>query len=460
MEGLESRIEDLLARLERERLDADRLYNDALTALDRALAAAPRLPFPPESPAGSRAEALNGSWDILPNGAPTPEGGLKGRVQSVVWRMIGPSLERQRQFNALLVEQANRQARVEEAHARGIEQLRSAIAPAFEGLARFDALLLHYLRTITLYIDTKDRSLAGPEIRERLALTEQRLLMLKRDVDRLTSTQASPATQAAPATLPTLPTLATLATLSTLTPTSGVVPAPFSAPMESAAYVGFEDRFRGSQSEIRRRVEEYLPLLSTVTDVVDIGCGRGELLDLLQAQGVSARGVDANPAMVEVCEGRGLRAEQGDGLAFLARQPDASIGGLIAIQVVEHFPPGYLVRFLEAAFHKLRPGAPIVLETLNPACWLAFFETYLRDPTHQQPLHPDTLRFLVQASGFSAVDVHFKRPVSEDDRLNPVADRPGADAAWTALATAVNAQADKLNARLFSFTDYVLIARR
>jgi len=394
------------------------------------------LPSPLETPAGSRAEAMNVSWDILPDGAPTPDGGLKGRVQSVVWRMIGPSLERQKQFNALLVEQANRQARIEEAHARAIEQLREAIAPAFEGLARFDALLLHYLRTITLYVDTKDRSLAGPEIRERLALTEQRVLVLKRQVDGLTSAPATPAT------------------------TSGVVPAAFSAPMEPAAYVGFEDRFRGSQGEIRRRVEEYLPLLSTVTDVVDIGCGRGELLDLLQAQGVSARGVDANPAMVEVCEGRGLRAEQGDALAFLTRQPDASIGGLIAIQVVEHFPPGYLVRFLEAAFHKLRPGAPIVLETLNPACWLAFFETYLRDLTHQQPLHPDTLRFLVQASGFSAVDVHFKRLSPEDDRLNRIADRPGADAAWTALATAVNAQADKLNARLFSFTDYVLIARR
>ena len=444
---MDSRIDDLLVRLERERLDADRLYNDALTALDRALVAAPRLPSPPETPAGSRAEALNVSWDILPNGAPIPDSGLKGRMQSVVWRMVGPSLERQRQFNALVVEQGNRQARGEEAHARAIERLRSAIAPAFEALARFDALLLHYLRTITLYIDTKDRSLAGPEIRERLALTEQRLLMLKREVERLASA-ASPVTQEAPATG------ATLAT------TSGVAPAAFSAPMESAAYVGFEDRFRGSQDEIRRRVEEYLPLFSTVTDVVDIGCGRGELLDLLQAQGVSARGVDANPAMVEVCEGRGLRAEQGDALAFLTGQPDASIGGLIAIQVVEHFPPGYLVRFLETAFHKLRPGAPIVLETLNPACWLAFFETYLRDLTHQQPLHPDTLRFLVQASGFSAVDVHFKRPVSESDRLDRVADWPSADAAWTVLATAVNAQADKLNARLFSFADYVLIARR
>ena len=88
-----------------------------------------------------------------------------------------------------------------------------------------------------------------------------------------------------------------------------------------------------------------------------------------------------------------------------------------AIQVVEHFDPAYLVRFLDAAFHKMKPGAPLVLETINPACWMAFFETYIRDLTHQRPLHPDTLRYLVEASGFSSVDVRFRQPVSEGDRL-------------------------------------------
>ena len=72
----------------------------------------------------------------------------------------------------------------------------------------------------------------------------------------------------------------------------------------------------------------------------------------------------------------------------------------------------------------MKPGAPLVLETINPACWMAFFETYIRDLTHQRPLHPDTLRYLVEASGFSSVDVRFRQPVSAGDRLETV--DPGA----------------------------------
>ena len=124
--------------------------------------------------------------------------------------------------------------------------------------------------------------------------------------------------------------------------------------------------------------------------------------------------------MVELCRSQQLDVEQADALSFLQRQRDASLGAIVAIQVVEHFDPAYLVRFLETAFHKMRPGAPLVLETINPACWMAFFETYIRDLTHQRPLHPDTLRYLVEASGFSSVDVRFRQPVSAGDRLETV----------------------------------------
>src|SRR5262249_24068450 len=148
---------------------------------------------------------------------------------------------------------------------------------------------------------------------------------------------------------------------------------------------------RGSRETIRARVDDYLPILRTASDVLDVGCGRGELLDLLKQHGVSARGVDANHAMVELCRARGLSDEESDALTYLERQPDAGIGGLVAIQVVEHFEPAYLVRFLDAAYQKLRGGAPLVLETINPACWMAFFETFIRDPTHERPLHPETL---------------------------------------------------------------------
>src|SRR5262249_28940089 len=121
-------------------------------------------------------------------------------------------------------------------------------------------------------------------------------------------------------------------------------PRPIPAPLEAPAYVVFEDRFRGSQEDVARRVEHYLPLLTAASDIVDLGCGRGELLDLLRAHGIAARGVDMNSAMVELCRSRGLDVEEGDALSFLQRQRDDSIGGLVAIQVVEHFEPAYLVR--------------------------------------------------------------------------------------------------------------------
>jgi O-antigen chain-terminating methyltransferase len=206
-----------------------------------------------------------------------------------------------------------------------------------------------------------------------------------------------------------------------------------------------------------------VPLFKGASDVLDVGCGRGELLALLSEAGVKARGIDVNTEMIALCRERGFDAAHGDAVAHLESLPDASLGGLTAIQVVEHLEPAYLARFLETAFHKLRPGAPIVLETINPACWMAFFEAYLRDLTHAQPIHPDTLRFLVQASGFSSVDVQFRAPVSDSDRLDRVNDAGVPSHAPPALRetiAALNAHADKLNARLFSYMDYAVVGRR
>jgi O-antigen chain-terminating methyltransferase len=167
--------------------------------------------------------------------------------------------------------------------------------------------------------------------------------------------------------------------------------------------------------------------------------------------------------MVEVCRARGLEVAEADVVSYLDALPDGSLGGLLAAQVVEHFQPGYLMRFLELAFHKLRPGAPIVLETLNPACWTAFFDSFIRDITHVWPLHPDTLNYLVLASGFSAARIEYRSPVAAQDRLQPLLLPGGGAAAGEAvadLAEAFNANVEKLNARMFTFLDYAIVGRR
>jgi O-antigen chain-terminating methyltransferase len=101
-----------------------------------------------------------------------------------------------------------------------------------------------------------------------------------------------------------------------------------------------------------------------------------------------------------------------------------------------------------------------VLETINAACWMAFFECYIRDLTHARALHPDTLRYLVQASGFASVNIEYRAPVTAADRLDRVSTPAGADPDMAAIVTAVNAHADKLNTRLFSSMDYSIVARR
>jgi O-antigen chain-terminating methyltransferase len=361
-------------------------------------------------------------------------------LRGFVWRLVGPSLDTQKRFNALAVDFINRESATSRETTDALGAIAATLAEELDGLSRFESLLVQFLQTITEYVDSKDRAALGGDVRARLGMAEQRILALKRHAD----AGAAPVERGDAGT-----------------PQPAAI---FDRPIDSLTYVGFEDRFRGSQEEISKRIEDYLPLLQASSDIVDIGCGRGELLQALHDRGVRARGVDTNAGMVQLCRARGLDAELGDAVSFLERQSDESIGGLSAIQVVEHFEPAYLARFLEAAYHKLRPGSPLILETINPACWMAFFETYIRDPTHVRPLHPDTLRFLVEASGFSAVDVRYRQPVGEGDRLPHVKILGEVGTALprnvAQLADAVNAHADRLNARLFSYADYAVIARR
>jgi O-antigen chain-terminating methyltransferase len=429
-------IEDLLARLERERVDADRRYNAALTALDAAIQRVPPLPAPPAPYDPSRLPSVNESWNILSDGVPAFGSSLKGRIGRLIWQLVGPALEQQQRFNSAVADHLNRNAAAHEEAATTAAVLVDTVRKELEALVRFESLLVQYLQTITAYVDTRDRSTGGAEIRERLSLAEQRLRALTRDIGQRVSSATT-----------------------TQRVEPGDAAAPFTGTVDSLTYLAFEDRFRGSTEEIRRRTADYLPIFTNASNVLDIGCGRGELLEALRERGVSARGVDVSPAMVEVCRERGLDVELGDAVACLRKQPESSLGGLVAIQVVEHFATDYLTRFLDAAARAMRPGAALVLETINPSCWMAFFETYIRDPTHQHPVHPDTLRHLVQSAGFSGVDVQYRAPVADEDRLAQVTGS-GLDASLAPLVRAIDDHARKLNSRLFSNMDYAVIGRR
>jgi hypothetical protein len=147
---------------------------------------------------------------------------------------------------------------------------------------------------------------------------------------------------------------------------------------------------------------------------------------------------------------------EADAVSYLERQPDGALGGLFAAQVVEHLEPRYLNALLDLAFAKLRPGSPIVLETINPACWFAFFESYIRDITHVRPLHPDTLKFLLIASGFQQVDIRYRSPYPEHEKLQPI----GPHASLGDAVETLNANVERINRLLFTWLDYAAIGRR
>jgi O-antigen chain-terminating methyltransferase len=463
--------EDLVA-LERDRAEADRLYNDALTALDRALPGSPTLPSPPPPPDAAPLARINEIWKVALD-APLPSRGFRTRLARFVWSVVAPGFERQQAFNSVLVDHLNRVGARESAVAESAEAARRALSDYAAALGAFHSHLILYLQKITLFVDTKERRAIGGL----MAVYEPVLDAMTDEIARRFESMAAREQRFA-ARVEALAgahddvrgTLATLqqATLTvrrelervlagTPLPTAPATGAPV---VDSYKYVGFEDRFRGAPEEIRRRLADYVPDFAGASDVLDVGCGRGEFLDLLRGAGVSARGLDVNHEMVEVCRARGLQAEEGDALGYLSAQADGSLGGLFAAQVVEHLDPSYMMRVLDAAYHALRPGSRIVLETINPACWFAFFESYIRDLTHVRPIHPDTLKYLLTASGFQHVEIRLRAPYPDREKLQPIA--LGADAPPAALAAVdtLNSNADRLNRLLFTYLDYAAVATR
>ena len=317
---------------------AHREYNAALTRLDHAIQAISQWPEVARSADTSQLARLNGQWNILPGGAPALGTGLRGRLAGFVWRLLGPALQQQLGFNAAIVDHLNRDAEARARADRSLGEIVATMREAFEGLVRFESFLVQFLQKITPLVDTKERAVleAIEELRTVTGIAQRAAASTQRQVERFASELARGETGVQASSVP-----------------SGVSqPASAAVRNESNAYkyVGFEDRFRGSEDEIRARLEFYVPHFAGASDVLDVGCGRGEFLDLMREHGIKARGLDQNGAMVEVCRERGLEAAQGDALEYLTSLPDASLGGLIAVQVVEHLQPDYLVRLLEPRF--------------------------------------------------------------------------------------------------------------
>jgi SAM-dependent methyltransferase len=232
-------------------------------------------------------------------------------------------------------------------------------------------------------------------------------------------------------------------------PSGGGTPAAVTVAAQPAAaalpdYFAFESRMRGSVEGVRDRQRPYVEDFRDAAPVLDIGCGRGELLMLLRDAGLEARGIDADADMVAYARGEGLDVEQADLVEHLGGLEDGSLGGIFMGQVVEHLPPGTLVRALELAATKLRPGGVLVAETINPLSPIAL-RNYFADLTHAQPLVPETLELLARQAGFANTELRFLNEPA--DRLTEPDD------------PLIAANVRRLNELLFAPLDYALVAR-
>jgi SAM-dependent methyltransferase len=213
-------------------------------------------------------------------------------------------------------------------------------------------------------------------------------------------------------------------------------------PMSDRAYAEFENRIRGSEAEVRAKLRLHVDLFR-FAPVVDLGCGRGELLEELRRASVPSYGVDSNKVMVAGARAKGLRVLHEDLFDHLERLENASLGGIAATHVIEHLTPPAVRHLLNEARRVLAPGGTILLETPNPTSLWAYVQSWGRDPTHRWAPHPDTLAFMAERAGLRVVSTFYASPVPDEDRLK-----------------AADPDAERLNEFLYGPQDLVLVAEK
>ncbi len=178
-----------------------------------------------------------------------------------------------------------------------------------------------------------------------------------------------------------------------------------------AMYVAFEDKFRGTRKDIQQRQEVYLPIIEDTlkeTDqalVLDMGCGRGEWLELLQEHNISAKGVDLNCIMIKECDERGLKATEADILDYLRSLKNSSVSAVTGFHIIEHLPFKVLIALFDECLRVLKPGGGIIFETPNPENLLVGGCNFYTDPSHHNPLVPETMRFTIEQRGFEKTEI-------------------------------------------------------
>ncbi len=178
-------------------------------------------------------------------------------------------------------------------------------------------------------------------------------------------------------------------------------------------YGRFAERFRGSEEYVKSGQQFYLPYFQECRNVLDIGCGRGEFLEMMRGAGVPAKGIDLGEESVATCRHKGLDAEVADVYTYLADLPEASLDGIFCSQVVEHLPPERLPEMLKLCSSRLKRSGVIAIETPNPECLAIFATHFYLDPTHYRPVPHPLLAFYLEEFGLGNIEVKRLAPAVE-----------------------------------------------
>lgn len=225
---------------------------------------------------------------------------------------------------------------------------------------------------------------------------------------------------------------------------------PVVAPSSDFVYRRLEDGLRGSEAQVRQSVADYVALARDHQPLVDIGCGRGELLAACRDAGVDARGFDTNERSVADLRARGLSAELAGVPACFEPMGKASVGSIAALHVVEHLGVDDLFALFAESARVLRDGGLLMIETPNAESLAVAAGEFWRDPTHLAPRHPAALTVLAREHGFEVAGIQPIHPFDDAARLATRDDDP----------PAVRRLVDALNERLFGGQDLRAVFRK
>lgn len=225
-------------------------------------------------------------------------------------------------------------------------------------------------------------------------------------------------------------------------------------------YFLFEEKFRGNTEEIKNRQSMFLEYFKNSNNVLDIGCGRGEFLSLLKENGIGAKGIDINEDMILYCKKNNLDVEKVDVLSYLKLLKDKSLDGVFSGQVVEHLKPEQLTYIIKLCYDKMKYGTYFVAETVNPQCLYVFANSFYMDLSHVKPIHPETIKFLLESVGFRDIQFKFFSLCPETVRLNKFEINENTNSVEKANIEIMNKNVEKINSLLYGYQDYAVIAKK